>query len=378
MKKITILFFIFISVCALAQTPQKINYQGVARDNTGAVIPNQSIGLRISLHSGSTSGTIVYQESHSASTNAFGLFNLEIGTGSVVSGTFNTISWGTNTYYIQVEMDATGGTSYSNMGTSQLVSVPYALYAEEAGNANTYSAGTGIAINNNIITNTAPDTDDQTLSVSGNTLSINGGNSVTIPSYWTANGNHIYNNNSSNVGIGTTSPISKLMLEHSASSGDGRYILRLNNPSTGSGSLAGIILDAGSSSDNDGNLFLEMLSETYQTVSGYEDFAQIRGSGGGLVLRASDAIGSGNEPVIRFQTQTIPPANGAYDRMIITHDGDIGIGTTTPQTQLPLSNGDFYLDNSANGVIIKSPNNSCWKITVDNTGALTTISVTCP
>lgn len=136
MKQILLTFlFSFLIVCAFAQTPEKINYQGVARNNNGDVIPNQVLGLRISLRSGSNSGTIVYQETHSIPTNQFGLFNIEIGGGLPVgSYVFSNINWGANSYYVQTEMDPTGGTTYINMGTQQLISVPYALYAKSSGN----------------------------------------------------------------------------------------------------------------------------------------------------------------------------------------------------------------------------------------------------
>jgi hypothetical protein len=115
-----------------AQAPQKMNYQGVARDNAGNVLANQNIGLRLSILSGSVSGTVEFQETQSATTNNFGLFNIQIGTGTVISST-GEIGWGNASHYLKVEMDATGGSNYVEMGTSELVSVPYALYAEHAG-----------------------------------------------------------------------------------------------------------------------------------------------------------------------------------------------------------------------------------------------------
>lgn len=134
---------------ALAQAPELMSYQGVARDNSGNILVSQNIGLRISLRSGSTLGTIVYQETHQTNTNAFGLFNIQIGNGSVVSGNMGTIDWGGNSYYVQVEMDPSGGTTYTDMGTSRLISVPFALYAKSGGTV--YNAGTGVNINNNTI-----------------------------------------------------------------------------------------------------------------------------------------------------------------------------------------------------------------------------------
>ncbi len=116
---------------AYAQSPEKINFQGVARDNSGNILDNDLIGLRISIRSVSGSGTIVYRETHSVSTNAFGLFNIQIGGGSIVSGTLAGIDWAANNYYVETEMDPAGGSSYTSLGSQQLVSVPYALYAKK-------------------------------------------------------------------------------------------------------------------------------------------------------------------------------------------------------------------------------------------------------
>lgn len=113
-------------------TPQKFNYQAVVNDNTGEPIANTSVSYQISILQGSSVGTSVYTETHSAITSAKGLTNLVIGEGTLVSGDFSTIDWGTNVYYLEIEVDVTGGTSYIKLGTSQLVSVPYALHAQSA------------------------------------------------------------------------------------------------------------------------------------------------------------------------------------------------------------------------------------------------------
>ena len=142
MKKVALtLIAVALAVTTLmAQAPQSFNYQGVARDNTGAILATQGIALQISILSGSPTGTVEYSETHIAITNQFGLFTLEIGNGTVVSGNFSTIDWGANTHYAKVEMDATGGTNYQFMGTSQLLSVPYALHAENVTNDNVNDA----------------------------------------------------------------------------------------------------------------------------------------------------------------------------------------------------------------------------------------------
>lgn len=112
-----------------AQIPQSFTYQAVIRDDGGGVISNQVIGIQISILQGSVSGTPVYTESFIATTNTYGLINLDIGKGMVVNGDFSGIDWGDNSYFIKIEMDATGGTNYTEMGISQLLSVPYAFYA---------------------------------------------------------------------------------------------------------------------------------------------------------------------------------------------------------------------------------------------------------
>lgn len=124
---------LFAAVLA-AQAPQAINYQGIARDLVGTPISNQAVGLRLSVRSGSITGTVVYQETFAVSTNQFGLYAVQVGRGTPVSGTFSTIAWGTAPHFLEVEMDITGGTNYTAAGTSELISVPYALYAETSGN----------------------------------------------------------------------------------------------------------------------------------------------------------------------------------------------------------------------------------------------------
>ncbi|HSO85512.1 MAG TPA: hypothetical protein VLQ91_03100, partial [Draconibacterium sp.] len=132
MKNFTLFILaLFLGVAVLsAQTPQSFRYQAVARDNSGNVLANQSVSFRISILSGSVSGALAYSETHThINTNAFGLVELEIGKGTPVSGTFSSIEWGNDSYYVRIEMDPEGGTAYQELSTSQLLSVPYALHA---------------------------------------------------------------------------------------------------------------------------------------------------------------------------------------------------------------------------------------------------------
>lgn len=116
--------------CALsAQVPQAFEFQGVARDLSGNALPSQSIRLRLGVLAGSSSGTLEYQETHTTVTSPLGLFTVPMGNGTPVSGTFSGITWGSGPHFVKVELDPTGGTNYQFMGTTQLLSVPYALVA---------------------------------------------------------------------------------------------------------------------------------------------------------------------------------------------------------------------------------------------------------
>lgn len=119
---------------AFAQAPDAFKYQAVVRNSSGNILGNQAVGMQLIIHQGSATGTAVYTETFATTTNAYGLVNLEIGTGTT-SGNFSSINWANGPYFIETAVDINGGTAYSSLGTSQLVSVPYALYAEVAGSA---------------------------------------------------------------------------------------------------------------------------------------------------------------------------------------------------------------------------------------------------
>ncbi|MBA2330196.1 MAG: hypothetical protein H0V91_11325, partial [Flavisolibacter sp.] len=135
MKQLLLLLTgIFLYLFSSAQVPNQINYQGVARNSLGSVISNQSIGLRLTIRDAATNGSVIYRESRTLKTNNFGLFVTAIGStgANATTGKFNDIDWAAGTKYLQVEIDPGGGTSYLDMGTSQLLSVPFALYAASA------------------------------------------------------------------------------------------------------------------------------------------------------------------------------------------------------------------------------------------------------
>ena len=116
-----------------AQAPQGIPYQSVIRNGSGALLINQAVHVRFSIHDSSALGTIVYQETHVTTTSAAAMLILTIGQGTAVTGNFSTINWGNGAKFMQVELDASGGNNYIDLGTQQMMSVPYALYSNAAG-----------------------------------------------------------------------------------------------------------------------------------------------------------------------------------------------------------------------------------------------------
>jgi len=135
MKKFFTMMILVLAVAlAMAQVPEKFSYQAVVRNASNALVTNAPVGVRVSVLQGGVNGTLVYMETHTAVTNANGLMTLQIGGGNVQQGSFADIDWANGTYFLKTEIDPAGGTNYSITTTQQLLSVPYALYAKEAGN----------------------------------------------------------------------------------------------------------------------------------------------------------------------------------------------------------------------------------------------------
>ncbi len=192
-KTILLLSLILFSFAAIAQAPQGFKYQTVVRNPSGAIYANKVVSLRISILQGTPSGTSVYSETHNTTTNDFGIVNINIGMGTLLSGNFASINWGADDYFVKTEIDMNGGTTFQFMGTSQLLSVPYALYAAKSANAaddydkdSTNELQTVTKVGNTVTLSkgggsfTDTDTDNQTLSLNGTQLHISNGNSITI------------------------------------------------------------------------------------------------------------------------------------------------------------------------------------------------------
>ncbi|MCF8368636.1 MAG: hypothetical protein K9G76_06305 [Bacteroidales bacterium] len=256
-KKITIILMLVISlISGYTQTPEVFNYQAIARGTTGNIITNQQLAFQISILQGGPTGTTVYSEIHNPTTNDYGLVNLEIGNGIATIGDFTTIDWSLGNYFLQIELDENNGTNYQLMGTSQLLAVPYAFYAETAGNS-----------------------DDGD---------------------WIASGNNLYNSNTGNVGIGTSNP-------------DGKFVVM-----DGADTLLKVI---------DGQIRIPGNGPT-QGIA----FMGDEKGGGGKSLNIRNGL-------LRPAPDTQALATGGLERLRITANGDIGIGTISPLERLDVQGG---------------------------------------
>ena len=248
MRKILLLSALLFAIIGFSQTPESFKYQTIVRDGAGFVMANQNVSFQISIIQGSASGNSVYTETHLATTNEFGLVNLNIGEGTT-SDNFSTIDWSNGPFFIKVELDENGGSSYTEMGTTELKSVPYAVYAQDVANKDDADADpnnelissatlnghnleivdaggtTVVDLSNLDQSGMNVDDDDadatnelQTLSFSGNDLSLTDGGSISLAQYsnlWQQNGSDIYYNDGW-VGIGTDSPSGKMVVQGDA------------------------------------------------------------------------------------------------------------------------------------------------------------------
>jgi hypothetical protein len=248
MKIISRLLFVLVALVCLnkmnAETPHGINYQAIVRDAAGSAVANRDISVRFTIRNDSATGSMIYRETDTVPANKFGLITVVVGGGNVVNGSFNGIGWASGSKFLQMEVDVNGGTAYVDMGTTQLLSVPYALYAESAGNNQTGPTGatgasgatglqgatgamgaTGAAGSTGATGATGPQGDAGATGATGaqgatgaaGTTGVQGATGNTgqqgmqgptgaSDSVWVKNVNDVYNINTGNVGIGTSSP----------------------------------------------------------------------------------------------------------------------------------------------------------------------------
>jgi hypothetical protein len=282
MKKLFTTFTcLFLSVSIFAQAPQSFNYQGLARDNSGNALISQPISIKASILDGSMTGTVAYSETLTATTNQFGLFTTAIGTGTVISGSFAGIAWSTGNKYLKIEMDPAGGSNFTLAGTTQLLSVPYAMYASSSGNGS---------------------------------------------SQWQNNPTGI-NYSAGDVGIGTSTASHALEIVANETNGltgfaDKRHLLHIQNTNSGSLSNVAAILTAGPTGTASG-LAIGHTAPTYYNGPNTSSIFNLEGAGlsigtwGSVPAPINFAIGN--------------PSNFV---MTVASNGYVGIGTTIPSSTL--------------------------------------------
>ena len=213
---LSLCLFILINTQVEAQAPQKFNYQGIARDIKGNPIVKQKMNLKISVLPTQDATVSEYEETQEVTTNEFGLYTLQIGGGKIVSGEMKTVKWETGNKYIKVAIDQKGGTDFVEIGTSQLLSVPYAIYADKAGLARETVEGT-----------------DKTRSGAVSTSAAGTGTVNYMTKFTAANtiaNSSIYDNG--NIGIGTAVPYARIHLQDA---GSGNTELRIQHSNTTGG-----------------------------------------------------------------------------------------------------------------------------------------------
>jgi len=148
MKKLITLFAFVVTLAAFAQAPQGFNYQATVRNSSGSLIVNQNVYFKFNIMLNSSTSVPVFSETHYVPTDDLGQVNLVIGQGTATTGGFSAINWGNGNYYLGIELNT--GSGYVAMGTTQLLSVPYAIYANSAGNSQaiTPNLASVLAINN--------------------------------------------------------------------------------------------------------------------------------------------------------------------------------------------------------------------------------------
>jgi len=396
MKRIIILFIAIIATnIAFTQTPMQFKYQAVLRDASGGILANKPKTIIINILQGSTTGTSVFTETQSVTTTAQGLINLNIG--SVNTSGITSINWSANTYFIEITVDGVV------MGTSQLLSVPYALYAKNAGNG--FSGSYNDLTNKpSLFSGSYNDLTNKPLLFSGNYSDLT--NKPTLfdgtwtsltgkPTFAAVATSGSYNDliNLPNLFNGTwTSLTGKPSFATVATSGS--YTDLTNIPSLSLTGNALSLSNGGGSvninqsqwtSNGTGNISYNYdvavgggINASTVSISGASGGLTIYGNSNPLIIFTPNASATKSAAIHQSTDHLLFGANGINN----IFDIDLGAPSTsvsiTSNGNLKLLSSDVYLTNSSNGVILKSPNGNCWRITIDNTGNIVRTAITCP
>ncbi|GAB4291250.1 MAG: hypothetical protein Kow0068_16550 [Marinilabiliales bacterium] len=377
MKRIfTLLIAVLVTATVFAQSPDKMSYQAVVRDTSDNLATDQAIGMQISILQGATDGTAMYVERHFPTTNANGLVTLEIGTGTVISGDFTTIDWANGPYYLKTETDLNGGVNYTITGTNQLLSVPYALYAESSGqwieNVDTMYTDKKVGIGA-----TSPLTN---LDGSGvphfSQLSVENTYAAPLTIRRSGAGSNVslaFQNNldSAYIGLNSFGNIAfGYLLDQSVASfqisPNGNVGIGTNNPAypfqvAGTYGTTNILGSGAMFIEKSTNKLLTLRMTVNTNNSSYSILNFERGDGSGTDAYISTTCDGANG---------ISKIGFAYDgteRIQLRANGDVEV-----------TSGDILLEEIGTGVIMKSPDGQCWRVTVDNSGNFTSTAITCP
>lgn len=210
-------FLLTYAVITRSQVPHQFNCQGIARDTHGQPLHGRTLRVKVAVLPGTESAQPEFVELHTVTTNAFGLYTLQIGSGEPLSGNMKQVSWESGNKYVRVEIDPEGGNRFQTLGTAQLLSVPYALYAEKAGSAKRSG--------------------DRTGAVSSNASHVSGDvNYITKFTALNTIGRSRLFDNGVSFGIGTASPASTTSV-HIRRTTNGQYLYLENPDSLGLGSF---------------------------------------------------------------------------------------------------------------------------------------------
>ena len=350
MKKSLQIFALLFCFIISAQAPEKFSYQAIIRNASNGVITNSTVGVKISILKTSAAGTVVYAESQTTTTNSDGLISMQIGAGSVISGTIAGIDWSADSYYIKTEMDPAGGTNYSISGTSQLLSVPYAMFAKTSGNGSTFTlpyAGTSSAINVTPFKITNSGSSQNSAGIFENTNAANGEAALMgINNSTGVFGVGVEGRAQSNNNANTSSGVKGYLLG-TGTAGAGVLGSAQNADGVYGSSTDGTGVRGSANGTGTGGVFNSGASGHSLITNGPLKLTNIS-EGAGKVL-TSDA--SGNATWQAMATGSSPWATTGTD-ISNTNTGNVGIGTSSPGTKLTVKyNGQGFSQESVTGSV---------------------------